>query len=263
MSRLKGKTALITGGARGIGLGIASRFIQEGAHIVILDVREEELANSVEQLRQQAKEINPASPSKVESILCDLANPANIEGATASAWSLLGGIDIVINNAGIAVREKFIDIPYERWTKIIDINLNATFLLSQILSKRMIQEGRSGSFVNMASKNGLAGSGMLAHYNSSKGGVVLLTQSMAVDLAPHGIRVNAVAPGFIDTPLDRELKANKEETLNITSRTPMRRMGTIEETANAFLFLASDEASYITGTTLVVDGGHLAGAGDF
>ncbi|MCD9026118.1 SDR family NAD(P)-dependent oxidoreductase [Cohnella silvisoli] len=263
MSRLKGKIALITGGARGIGLGIADRFIREGAHIVLLDVRQEELAASVEQLRQLAMEISTGTPSKVESILCDLADPANIEEAAETAWNVLGGIDIVINNAGIAVREKFTDIPFERWTKIMDINLNAMFLLSQTISKKMIQEGRPGSFVNMASKNGLAGSGMLAHYNASKGGVVLLTQSMAVDLASHGIRVNAVAPGFIDTPLDRELKAKQEETLNITDRTPMRRMGTIEETANAFLFLASDEASYITGTTLVVDGGHLAGAGDF
>jgi len=262
MSRLKGKTALITGGARGIGLGTASRFIREGAHVILLDVRQEELERSVAQLRQQAIDVAPDSPSRVDSIVCDLADPVRIEEAAAAAWNLLGGIDIVINNAGIAVREKFAEIPFERWTKIIDINLNAMFLLSQILSKRMIAEGRSGCFVNMASKNGLAGSGMLAHYNASKGGVVLLTQSMAVDLAPHGIRVNAVAPGFIDTPLDRELKASKEETLQLTDRTPMRRLGTIEETANAFLFLASDEASYITGTTLVVDGGHLAAAGD-
>lgn len=168
----------------------------------------------------------------------------------------------IVNNAGIAVRESFASIPLDRWRKILDVNLNGTFILSQNICKRMIEAGIQGTVVNMASKNGLAGSSMLAHYNASKGGVLLLTKSMAVDLAPYGIRVNAVAPGFIDTPLDRKLKENEAERLVLTERTPMRRLGTVEETANAFLFLASDEASYITGTTLVVDGGHLANASD-
>ncbi|MBP1990772.1 SDR family NAD(P)-dependent oxidoreductase [Paenibacillus eucommiae] len=266
--RLSGKRVLITGGARGIGQGIASRFIQEGASVFLIDMREEQLAESVELLKQQAQQIQQAQavlgtsvPAQVESAVCDLSVPEQIEAAAAQAWSRLGGLDILINNAGIAVRETFTDIPYQRWLNIINVNLNATFLLSQWVSKQMIANEIQGSIVNMASKNGLSGSSMLAHYNASKGGVVLLTQSMAVDLAKHGIRVNAVAPGFIDTPLDRELK-KEENTLQLSHRTPMGRLGTIEETANAFLFLASDEASYITGTTLVVDGGHLANAGE-
>lgn len=260
--RLQGKRALISGGARGIGFGVAERFVQEGADVVLLDYREELLAESAERLRAKAQASGTRIESRIESIVCDLSDAAQIERTAEEAWASFGGLDIVVNNAGIAVREPFTEIPYERWLAIINVNLNAMFRLSQLVGKRMIDAGIRGSFVNMASKNGLAGSSMLAHYNASKGGVVLLTQSMAVDLAPYGIRVNAVAPGFIDTPLDRELKEKEGSTLALTTRTPMGRLGTVEETANAFLFLASDEASYITGITLVVDGGHLANAGE-
>lgn len=127
-------------------------------------------------------------------MVCDLGRPEQVAEAASQAWDLFGGVDILINNAGIAVRERFEDIPYERWLNIMDINLNAMFRLSQLIGKRMKENRIPGSIVNMASKNGLAGSSMLAHYNASKGAVVLLTQSMAVELAPYGIRVNAVAP---------------------------------------------------------------------
>ncbi|MGG1552467.1 SDR family NAD(P)-dependent oxidoreductase [Paenibacillus ferrarius] len=258
--RLRGKRACITGSARGIGLGIAETFLQEGAHVVLLDYRADELAQTAERLREAARK--RARDVEVATVVCDLSVPAQVEQAAEAVWRTWGGIDLLVNNAGIAQREAFVDIPLARWEKIIDVNLNATFQLSQWMARGMIAEGIPGAIVNMASKNGLAGSAVLAHYNASKGGVVLLTQSMAVDLAPYGIRVNAVAPGFIDTPLDRELKEQAAGTLQLTARTPMGRLGSIQEVANAFLFLASDEASYITGTTLVVDGGHLANACD-
>lgn len=263
MTRLEGKRALITGGARGIGFGVASRFLREGASVMILDIRKSELIEAADQLQELAsRSLLPQRP-EVDSIICDLSDPNQIEHAVKLSWDRFNGLDILVNNAGIATREPFTEIPFDRWRNIMDVNLHAMFLLSQRISIRMINQGIQGSIVNMASKNGLAGSSMLAHYNASKGGVNLLTQSMAVDLATYGIRVNAVAPGFIDTPLDRELKEKESQSLVLTNRTPMRRLGTIEETANAFLFLASDEASYITGTTLVVDGGHLANAGEF
>ncbi len=260
--RLHNKRVLITGGARGIGLGIATRFLREGASVFLIDLREEQLTATVEQLQSIAQSLPAGHSVQVHAAVCDLADSDQVLHTAKLAWDTLGGLDILINNAGIAVREPFVDIPYQRWLDIMNVNLNATFLLSQWISKQMIQHNIQGSIVNMASKNGLSGSSMLAHYNASKGGVVLLTQSMSVDLAQYGIRVNAVAPGFIDTPLDRELKQKEDKPIDLTSRTPMRRLGTIEETANAFLFLASDEASYITGTTLVVDGGHLANAGE-
>ncbi|MCY9695665.1 SDR family NAD(P)-dependent oxidoreductase [Paenibacillus alginolyticus] len=258
--RLQGKRALITGGARGIGQGIADKFVQEGASVVLLDFRADQLEVSADTIRRHALE--RGQTAQVATVVCDLSVPEQVDKAVQTAWSCWDGIDILVNNAGIATREPFVDIPLSRWQQVININLNATFQLSQWVAKQMIANAVQGSIVNMASKNGLAGSAVLAHYNASKGGVVLLTQSMAVDLAGNGIRVNAVAPGFIDTPLDRELKEKSEGTLALTERTPMRRLGTIEEVATAFLFLASDEASYITGTTLVVDGGHLANACD-
>lgn len=258
--RLQGKRALITGSARGIGQGIAAKFVQEGASVVLLDYREDQLEASAETIRKQA--IDRGQSAYVATVVCDLSVPEQVDESAHKAWAYWGGIDILVNNAGIATRESFIDIPLSRWQQVININLNAAFQLSQWIAKWMIADEIQGSIVNMASKNGLAGSALLAHYNASKGGVVMLTQSMAVDLAQHHIRVNSVAPGFIDTPLDRELKEKSDVTLSLTERTPMRRLGTIEEVANAFLFLASDEASYITGTTLVVDGGHLANACD-
>ncbi|GAA3399636.1 SDR family NAD(P)-dependent oxidoreductase [Paenibacillus hodogayensis] len=252
--KLHGKKVLITGAAQGIGQGIAEKFAAEGAELYLLDVRAAELQETAEALLDRGA-------ARVEHAVCDLSDLDAALAAAEQAWSTMGAIDVLINNAGIAFREPFSGISLDRWTKVMDVNVNAMFVLSQAIVNRMTERGQGGSIVNMTSKNGLAGSSMLAHYNASKGAVVLLTQSMAVELAPHGIRVNAVAPGFIDTPLDRKLK-QQDSSLNLTARTPMGRTGTVEEVANAFLFLASEDASYITGVTLPVDGGHLANAGE-
>ncbi|MEF3305915.1 SDR family NAD(P)-dependent oxidoreductase [Paenibacillus sp. GYB003] len=252
--KLTGKKALITGSAQGIGLGIAETFLREGADLFLLDVRSAQLRETAESLRKR-------TAARIEYAVCDLSDLNAAKAAAEDAWSRMDGIDILINNAGIAFREPFADISLERWTKIMDVNVNSMFVLSQVIAGNMVARGTGGAIVNMTSKNGLAGSSMLAHYNASKGAVVLLTQSMAVELAPHGIRVNGVAPGFIDTPLDRKLK-ERDSSLNLTARTPMGRLGTVDEVANAFLFLASDDASYITGVTLPVDGGHLANASE-
>lgn len=252
--RLLHKRVLITGGARGIGQGIAERFGQEGAKLFLLDRNEADLERTVQSLRSQGIE--------AESCICDLGAKEELARAADLAWGRWDGIDVLVNNAGIAVREPFIEISDDHWDSILNVNLNAVFRLSRAVAGRMVERNIAGSIVNMASKNALAGSSMLAHYNSSKGGVRLLTESMAVELAPYGIRVNAVAPGFIDTPLDRELKQKSNQELVLTSRTPMGRLGTVEEVANVFLFLASDEASYVTGTTVTVDGGHLANASE-
>lgn len=251
--RMSGKRVLVTGAARGIGKGIAERFLREGARVILMDKRADELQETTAEFKQ--------NNWKAERAVCDVSNEAELRTMAEWASNRWDGIDILINNAGLAVRESFLDIPLSNWDKIMDVNLRAMFVLSQYIAKRMINDNIAGSIVNMASKNGLSGSSKLAHYNASKAGIHLLTQSMAVELAEHGIRVNAVAPGFIETPLDRELK-QKESNLNLTEKTPMKRLGTVEEVANAVLFLASDEASYITGTTLVVDGGHLANASE-
>ncbi|MBN2984899.1 MULTISPECIES: SDR family NAD(P)-dependent oxidoreductase [Cohnella] len=248
--RLQGKRALVTGAARGIGLGIARRFLEEGAAVALLDRSEAELQEALAECRTIAAD-------RVSAERCDLRADADLEEAAERAFGRLGGIDIVVNNAGIAFREPFLDIPAEHWNAVFDINVRAVFRLGQLAARRMIRQGTGGAIVNMSSKNGLAASSELAHYNASKAAVILLTESMAVELAPHGIRVNAVAPGFVDTPLDRKLR-EQSNLPAFSAHTPMKRAATVEEVANAFLFLASDEASYVTGTTLRIDGGHLA-----
>ncbi len=252
--RLNLKRTIVTGGASGIGHGIVERFLQEGAIVAVMDYKEKELQSVVSEWQQQGY--------RVAGFVCDLRNREQLEQITAQAIAFLGGVDILINNAGIAFRQDFLDISNENWDAVLEVNLRASFRLSQLIVQRMMSQGTGGSIVNMASKNGLSASSKLAHYNASKAGLVLLTQSLAVEMAPYAIRVNAVAPGFIDTPLDRELKRKDPTIPKISLRTPMGRLGTIEEVANAFLFLASDEASYITGSTLVVDGGHLANASE-
>ncbi|SCW77254.1 NAD(P)-dependent dehydrogenase, short-chain alcohol dehydrogenase family [Paenibacillus tianmuensis] len=252
--RLSGKRALVTGGAQGIGKGIVGRFLAEGANVIALDRNETELKAMREEFAGQAERLALS--------VCDLRDLEQLEQAAGEAFDRWQGIDIVINNAGIAYRESFLDIPLAHWDAVMDINVRAVFRLGQLAAEQMIRQGTGGSIVNMSSKNGLAGSSMLAHYNASKAGVILLSQSMAVELAPHGIRVNVVAPGFVETPLDRELRI-REGLPTFSERTPMRRSATIDEVANVFLFLASDESSYVTGSTIAVDGGHLANASEF
>lgn len=247
--RLAGKRVLVTGAARGIGLGIARRFLEEGARVVLLDRSGEELLSAMDELGEYAA--NTAAE------VCDLRNLRELEQSAARAFAVFGGIDIVINNAGIAFREPFLSISAGHWDAVFEINVKAVFRLGQLAAAQMISQGGGGAILNMSSKNGLAASSELAHYNASKAAVILLTESMAVELAPYGIRVNAVAPGFVDTPLDRRLR--EENGLPAYSEhTPMKRAATIRETAGVFLFLASDDASYITGETIRVDGGHLA-----
>ncbi|MFZ4453657.1 SDR family NAD(P)-dependent oxidoreductase [Salibacterium aidingense] len=252
--RLENKRVLITGGARGIGKGIAQLFLQEGANVILLDIRKMELEMTLQELKEIGK--------PCEAFACDLTDQDSLLKTLNSVWQLFNGIDILVNNAGKAVREPFLQTSVENWEDVLQLNLTSMFTVSQFISNRMKEYQMKGSIINMASKNGLAGSSMLSHYNASKGGIVLLSQSMAVELASFDIRVNAIAPGFIDTPLDQDLKTDNEENLALTNRTPMKRLGTIQEVANCALFLASDESSYVTGSTLVVDGGHLANASE-
>lgn len=247
------KRVLVTGGASGIGRGIVEKYLKSNCKVIILDKDAESLAKTVAELNVLYGNIEP--------IVCDLANEEEIRQTAEWAYDLWDGLDILINNAGFAVRELFTDIPLKTWDQIMHVNLRGTFILSQLISKRMIQDEINGSIINISSKNGLAGSSYLAHYNTSKAGINLLTQSMAVELAKYNIRVNAVAPGFIETPLDIKLK-QEDVNLDLTDRTPMKRLGSVEEVANGVYFLTSDQASYITGTILVIDGGHLANASE-
>jgi 3-oxoacyl-[acyl-carrier protein] reductase len=179
-----------------------------------------------------------------------------VEDLVGQASQALGRIDVLANNAGISRFEEFLSIDDKNWNDTLAVNLTGVFLSSQVVARVMKNQG-SGVIVNMGSTNSILGEAGLAYYNASKAGVVLLSKTMAIELAPYNIRVNSVCPGFILTDLQREAGISEEETRGYASKIPLNRYGKVEDVANAFAFLASDEASFITGTELVVDGGQI------
>lgn len=247
MNRLDGKTAIVTGAARGIGKAIATRFAREGARLFLCDLRREQLEKTCAELR---------SLSDIKGDVMDVTDRAAVEAMVRRARQLFGHIDVLANNAGIGGFTPFLDMTDAEWRRMLDVDLTGVFTCSQVVA-RVMREQRSGSIVNMASTNGLRGEALEAHYNAAKGGVVLLTKTMAIELAPYGIRVNSVCPGFITTDLARESGMTEDEITAYKHKIPMGRSGHPDEVASAFLFLASDDASFITGTELIVDGGQI------
>jgi len=243
--RLEGKSAIVTGAGRGIGKAIAKRFLHEGAGVLICDLEPERLEAAREEL---------AAIGTVQSEVVNVTSREEVERMVDRAKEEFGRIDILANNAGISRFEPFLEITDENWNDTLAINLTGVFLCSQVVAAEMKNQG-SGAIVNMGSTNGILGEEGLAHYNASKAGVILLTKTMAIELAPHNVRVNSVCPGFILTELQLESGMSEETIQDYTSLIPLNRYGRVEEVASAFAFLASDEASFITGTELVVDGG--------
>jgi 3-oxoacyl-[acyl-carrier protein] reductase len=243
--RLKDKTVVLTGASSGIGKATAARCLAEGAHVVAVSDRSEEL----EQVAAEFSSLGTISP-----IVCDVSNPRQVQ-ALADQVALMGGAHVLLNNAGVWNEREFLEIEYENWQRILNVNLTGPFLCSQAFAPQMIKHG-GGAIVNTASTNGLVAEPHLAHYNASKGGLVMLTRSMALDLAPHGIRVNAVAPGVIYTPLIAHIL--DAQPAGHFGSVPLGRVGRAEEIASCIVFLASDDASYVTGEIFVCDGGQLA-----
>jgi len=245
--RLQGKAAIVTGAGRGIGKAIARKFLREGAEVLICDVE----PGRVEDARGELASLGP-----VHGEVADVTSREEVEELVSRAKGSLGRIDVLVNNAGVALYERFLEVTDKDWNDTLAVNLTGVFLCSQVVAREMRERG-SGAIVNMASTNGILGEPGLAPYNASKAGVVLLSKTMAIELAPHNIRVNSVCPGFILTDLALEGGMSEEEIRAYTSKIPLNRYGRVEEVANAFAFLASDEASFITGTELVVDGGQI------
>ncbi len=245
MKGLKNKRVLVTGGASGIGAATVSRFIDEQSLVTILDWDEGALDR-----------INNEFPDISGTIKGDVSNPSDIENAFNKVKGLMGGIDILINNAGISIRDPFMDISFEEWQKVLNVNLTGVFLAAQATAKLML-EGSGGVIINMGSTNGIMGYPFYASYNASKAGVIELTKSMALELAPT-IRVNAICPGYILTPM-QETEYTPEMLKEYESKIPLGRLGKPEEVAGLFAFLASDDAKYITGQCFVIDGGEIAG----
>lgn len=247
--RLEGKRAIVTGAGRGIGRAIAEKFLREGARVLLCDVVPDRAAGAAAELRPLGE---------VHGMAVDVAEPPQVEALVQQAIALWNGIDVLVNNAGIAVSEPFLETGLSNWERTLKVNLTAVFMLTQRVAQEMVRRGGGGAIVNMASTNGFMGEKGLAAYNASKAGVVLLTKTAAIELAPHRIRVNCVAPGFIYTDLTRESGISEAFVKEYLGKIPLGRYGTPADVANVCAFLASDEAAFVTGTAVVVDGGQLS-----
>ncbi len=247
--RFENKHILITGGARGIGFEIARQFGDEGAVLSLLDFNKEDLGRATEELKKNEIAVYP--------YLVDVSSKNNVTEAITQA-DAIKPIDVLINNAGIASETPFLNIEEQEWKRIIDVNLTGMFFVAQAVCRFMALR-QKGVVVNMSSKNGMDGEFGYAHYNASKGGVIMLTKTMALELAHLGIRVNAVCPGYIQTPMSMEIDPPEFTANFVKQYIPLNRPGSVEEVAPLFLFLASDESSFMTGQVIVADGGQLAG----
>ena len=242
---MKGKTAVVTGGSRGIGRAVAVGFAKAGCNLVINYAGNDEAAKETERLCS-------AEGAKVVLVKGDVADSTCAERIVEAAVAEFGQIDILVNNAGITRDNILIRIEEEDFDKVIETNLKGTYLMMKACGRQMIRK-RSGRIINMASVVGTAGNAGQANYSASKAGVIGLTKSFAREVASRSITVNAVAPGFIDTDMTRDMTEQAKE--NASKQIPAGRLGSAEEVAAAVLFLASDSAKYITGHVLNVDGG--------
>lgn len=247
MTRLSGKVAIVTGAARGIGLACATRLAADGAKVVLADVNQDTGTAA-------AKAIGDAAIF----VPCDVGDKAKVDALVAATVAAHGGVDICIANAGIIHTGDFLDIDEADFDRVIRVNLKGAFLTGQAVARRMVEQGRGGAIVNMSSINAEVVIPNQVPYAASKGGIRQLTKVMALSLVSHGIRVNAIGPGSIMTDMLKVVMEDAAARRMILSRTPMGRLGTVEEIAAVAAFLVSDDASYLTGQTLYPDGGRLA-----
>ncbi len=236
---------MITGGASGIGLATAKRFVDEASRVVIIDINEKALNQVLEE-----------NPGLTGGVRADVSDPEEVSQAFKEVDKLMGGLDVLISNAGISIRKSVLETSYEEWRRIIEVNLDGMFLCAKEALKRM-KPRRQGVILFTASTNGLEGHPLYAAYNASKAGVILLAKTLALEYAPW-LRINAVCPGYVLTPM-QEAEYTPEMLEAVNRTIPMRRHAKPEEIAALFAFLASDEAKYITGQCIVIDGGETAG----
>ena len=245
MRNLSGKRVLITGGARGIGAATAKRFIEEGSRVIVIDRHRPAL----ELIKQELPQLEDA-------LLADVSSLDDVHRVFGHLDHIWHGLDVLINNAGISIRHKFMDITPEEWQDIMNTNLTGLFYMAKEAAKRMLA-AEKGVIINMGSTSGFTGYHYYADYNASKAGVIELSRSMALELAPH-VRVIALCPGYVLTPM-QEAEYTPEMMREVDRKIPMGRQARPEEMAAVFAFLASDDASYITGSSIIADGGETAG----
>jgi len=249
---LKGKIAIITGARRGMGRSHALTLARAGAKVVVADISLEDCQKVVDEIKK--------AKGEALAVKCDVTKKEEVEEMVKKAVEKFGKVDILVNNAGICQFKPFLELTEEEWDRTLDINLKGYFLCAQAAAKEMAKQ-KSGVIINIASvAMGQQGIGFpnIVHYCASKGGIVGMTEALAVELAPYNIRVNAISPGMIETPMIDPVKQDPKIMEAMLARVPMRRVGKPEEVSNLVLFLASDVSSYMTGSTVVIDGGWLA-----
>ena len=242
---LAGRRVVVTGGASGIGQATAERFVAEGSQVVVLDRDTARLAA-----------VRDEVPGLAGTVEADVSDRGSVDAAFAAADELLGGVDVLVANAGISIRHRFLDITPDEWRRVMAVNLDGVFHCAQEAARRMVAAG-SGVILMTASTNGIVGHPFYADYNASKAGVILLTRSMALELAPV-VRVNAVCPGYVMTPM-QQAEYTPEMLAATDAKIPVGRHARPDEVAGIFAFLASDEGAYLTGVALPIDGGELSG----
>lgn len=266
--RLAGRVALVTGGSSGIGRACAERYAEEGAHIVLAD-------RDVARGNEAAAALRARTNARVLFVPVDVADESSVEAMVATVWQELGAIDTVLAAAGISsatyvsgapsgqsgdpAARQLINLPVADWHRVLDVNLTGVMLTDRAVARRMVASGRPGTIVNIASSAARIALPGSADYCVSKAGVVMLTQVLAAELLPHNIRVNAIGPGFIETPMTQSMQDDPDGRARMLAMTPMGRLGTPREMANAALYLACDESSYTTGHTLYPNGGMFTG----
>jgi len=250
---LKNKIAIVTGARRGMGRTHSLLLAKAGAKVVVSDISKEDCQKVVEEIKREGGE--------ALSVKCDVLKKEEIEEMVKKTVEKFGKLDILVNNAGICQFKPFLELTEEEWDETLDINLKGYFLCAQASAKEMAKQ-KSGAIINIASVvMGQQGIGFpnIVHYCASKGGIIGMTEALAVELAPYNIRVNAISPGMIETSMISSVKQDPKIIEAMLARIPMHRAGRPEEVSNLVLFLASEESSYITGSTIIADGGWLAG----
>jgi len=247
-ARLAGKSALVTGSSSGIGAGIAVRLAREGANVAI------NYRGDLKGAQQTLAQVEAAGTRGII-LQADVSKVAEVERLVSEAFEHLGTLDVLVNNAGMEKQQAFVDVDEASYDRVLDVNLKGVFFATQAFARAAIAAGRGGKVINISSVHEELPFPGFASYCASKGGVKMLTRDLAIELAPHGITVNGVAPGAIATPINNSLLEDKPKLDALLAKIPLRRLGSPEDVAGVIAFLASADADYITATTIFVDGG--------
>jgi glucose 1-dehydrogenase len=252
--QLEHKTAIVTGSSSGIGTAIALAFAQEGAAVT---VNYRSHPGKAQEVVQQIK----SGGGKALAVHADISKPEDVKNMVEQTDEEFGRLDVMVNNAGMEEKMPFLDTPFEVWEKVIAVNLSGPWLGCQEAAQQMVKQGGGGRIINVSSVHEDLPMPTNSPYCAAKGGLRMLTRTIAVELAPHGITVNNIAPGAVETPMDAEIKKDPDQYGQLLSEIPLGRMGKPEEIAGLAVYLASDSAAYITGSTFVIDGGMMRQSG--